>query len=486
MSTVRFDGSQHMDAILGLDLDPIISTKLLVSIDITLTNVDGSTRTLIRNRKTATGEFQIIQLSTGSLRMIIKDDTVSTTELCRITTSALAQGTRYAVIFSVDTETGNLVGQSYVNDVASGTDITLAGNIAYNGAPWTMMRNATAGTTISCDISQFRLWEAAAPNLTVEANRRFLFDASNNPAPFANAVAAYGTPLISYTGNANAWNSGVNEGSGNSFTMTGTVTNIGASIDDVNGDEIVMDGSTGNTLEVSGLAGDVTSIKFTSGAFETPALSQAGTGTSYTFAAGDQTSNVDDTAGCPMSSPSWAVAVEASDGVTTGSLAVSRTPKAGWSVVEMVSAQPVTGLFVARPEGAPADTSQVLHDNTATVLPDGNYTVEGATTAMIPFQLFIADTGIWESWLINVNVSNIEDTLSSTFPLSVITPMANTLFDCYCTKVDDQTTVYVQITTDASGVARINDAGLVPGDWNVAFREVAGANRLGVQDYTVA
>ena len=484
MSTVAFDLTQFLELTTDLDLDGITSDKFLLSMDFTPTDVGVSTRTILRNRKTAAGEVQVVQLTTGALRIIIKNPAAA--EIARITTSALTQGTRYAILVSIDTNAGNLVGTSFVNDVASGVDVPTAGLIEYDGAPWNIMRNGTiVNTRMACEISQLRVWSNVAPDLTVEANRRFFFDAGNNPAAINDAVSEFGQPVISYTGSAVDWNAGTNEGFGNDFTMIGTVVNVGASVDDVNSDEIVMDASLANTMTVSGFGVDVTEIKFKSGSFETPALSQSGTGTSYTFDAGDQTANVGDTAGCPMTSPSWAVAVQAFDGTLTGEIAVSRTPKAGWSVVEIVDGQSVTGLFVTRPGGAPADISQVLHDNTATILSDGNYTVQSETSAIIPFQLFVADTGIWENWLINVNQIKISDTLSSTDPITLVTPILNTVFDCYCTKVDDQTTVYVQATSDGSGVIVLNDAGLVAGTWNVAFREVGGAVRKAIQDYTV-
>ncbi len=64
-------------------------------------------------------------------------------------------------------------------------------------------------------------------DLSIEANRRLFFDADGKPVNPSVAVAALGDPFILLSGDASGFP--INQGTGGTFTLTGTLTNASSS-----------------------------------------------------------------------------------------------------------------------------------------------------------------------------------------------------------------------------------------------------------------
>ncbi len=80
------------------------------------------------------------------------------------------------------------------------------------------------------DMANLMIWYGTAIDWTVEANRRKIIDAGGKPVDPAEAVLAFGTPTVMLTGDATAFQT--NEGSGGSFSLTGSLTNASTSPSD--------------------------------------------------------------------------------------------------------------------------------------------------------------------------------------------------------------------------------------------------------------
>jgi len=181
-------------------------------------------------------------------------------------------------------------------------------------------------------------------------------------------------------------------------------------LDDVNTNEITTDAETGVTFTISDNVQDATAFKLktTTGGFEITALNLSGTGSNYTVDMPDVAAFGIDTAGIPFSSSNWSIEYEATADARTATLAGTHNPKTGWATVDVLNGSIAKGsIFEDRPEGSPADSSQIYYDtaNNTTINPQGIFSTDANT---INGQLWNIDTGEWEPW----NVSIVEEGLT--------------------------------------------------------------------------
>jgi len=80
------------------------------------------------------------------------------------------------------------------------------------------------------DMANFLMWYGQAIDWSVEANRRFIIDAGGKPVNPALAVAEFGTPTVMFVGDATAFQT--NQGTGGTFTLSGSLTNATTSPSD--------------------------------------------------------------------------------------------------------------------------------------------------------------------------------------------------------------------------------------------------------------
>jgi hypothetical protein len=79
-------------------------------------------------------------------------------------------------------------------------------------------------------MANFMMWYGQAIDWSVEANRRFIIDASGKAVDPALAIAHFGTPTIALIGDATAFQT--NQGTGGAFSLSGSLTNASSSPSD--------------------------------------------------------------------------------------------------------------------------------------------------------------------------------------------------------------------------------------------------------------
>ncbi len=136
----------------------------------------------------------------------------------------------YAYMWSADcsSDIGPLT--AYLNDSeALGFSHNLsapASTIAGNGVPLWVGVADTLGDE-AFDMANFLMWYGQVIDWSVEANRRFIVDASGKAVDPALAIAHFGTPTVAFIGDATAFQT--NQGSGGSFTLSGSLTDASTS-----------------------------------------------------------------------------------------------------------------------------------------------------------------------------------------------------------------------------------------------------------------
>jgi hypothetical protein len=187
------------------------------------------------------------------------------------------------------------------------------------------------------------------------------------------------------------------------------------SITSVDGDNTVTDGQQSVPVIVTGFTGDVTSASLRVGANTIPLTGLAGTGDNYTVNFPDVAAFTVDTAGLPFSSGAYQNEVVVTDGTDTAAINITREPKAGYTVVETISATAVKGsIFESRVGGAPFDGSQIYYSTA------GNTTISATgiiTTDLTTLTAHVWDvtSGNWELMTFNgINIGGFFPSITNT------------------------------------------------------------------------
>lgn len=172
----------------------------------------------------------------------------------------------------------------------------------------------------------------------------------------------------------------------------------------------LADGAVSASLTTTLFTGDITTLTITGdqsgGGTSTLSGSLSGTGDNYTFNADDISALSSITAGAPFDTAYWSNTATAGDGTDTDDIAVVRTVKSDWEVIDVASATTVEGTVGYLWGAAPADNSQWYYptaDNTS-ISPDGTiYTdkLSGSITCVI----FNVATGNWDPFSINLDAA---------------------------------------------------------------------------------
>jgi hypothetical protein len=170
-------------------------------------------------------------------------------------------------------------------------------------------------------------------------------------------------------------------------------------------------------------------------------------GTNYTVDFPDVTAFTEDTAGLPFTSAAYQNELVVTDGTDTAAINIIREPKAGYTVVETISATNVKGsIFESRVGGAPFDGSQVYYSTA------GNTTISATGIITTALETFVADvwdvtTGIWEKATFDAAVSRY------TFDLPDVTTFTNPTVGLPFTSAAYQNEI---VATDGTNTAAIN------------------------------
>jgi hypothetical protein len=139
----------------------------------------------------------------------------------------------YHYLVAVDTFAQT--GQVYKNDIPQSQfdpdfiNIFLedpASSIVYNGVQWQFGGNVTETNLFNADIADVWIHTGdnmlATPDTISEAHRRLFISADGKPVNPSVAVAALGSPVALFSGDATGF--ATNQGSGGAFTVTGSLT----------------------------------------------------------------------------------------------------------------------------------------------------------------------------------------------------------------------------------------------------------------------
>jgi hypothetical protein len=214
----------------------------------------------------------------------------------------------------------------------------------------------------------------------------------------------------------------------------------------VNGSEIVSYTDSSNTYPtgVVGLYLHDTTIECDN--FSATGLIPAA-GTNYTVDFPDVTAFTADTVGLPFTSAAYQNELVVTDGTDTAAINIIREPKAGYTVVETISATNVKGsIFENRVSGAPFDGSQVYYSTA------GNTTISATGIITTDLETLVADvwdvtTGIWEKVTFDAAVSRY------TFDLPDVTTFTNPTAGLPFTSTAYQNEI---VATDGTSTAAIN------------------------------
>ena len=130
-----------------------------------------------------------------------------------------------------------------------------------------------------------------------------------------------------------------------------------------------------------------------------------------------------------------------------------------------------------------------LSFNTSSGVVEGTPTANGTISGLTITGTGTANPDTSNTFDITISAAatvKITDTISSTNPSDLGTPIANTAMTVSCWNTGDDSHIVEQFTTNAQGVMNLIDAGLTAGNWVVTVRETASGTVLGVQEYTVS
>lgn len=188
-----------------------------------------------------------------------------------------------------------------------------------------------------------------------------------------------------------------------SITARDTKNASNPSLDDVDTDEIVLDGQTAVALTYSNFTNPIDSAVLKSGSHESAMTNLSAGASSATADMPDVTQYTSVTAGCPYTTASNAVTVdiENSGDAETASLAVTRDPPSGWVAQELTSAVKTSGSVCKAFTGTIPDTSIIAYPTASTtaVSATGILTTN-ITSGSISMVYWDATAGTWQPFLV--------------------------------------------------------------------------------------
>lgn len=175
------------------------------------------------------------------------------------------------------------------------------------------------------------------------------------------------------------------------WNVTTEAAPLPAVIDDINGDEVILDGEQNVTFATSNFAGEITTFKLISGSDELSATGVNSSGGDGDCDIRDVSAITVPTAGIPFSHDkddnalTNSVLARLGDGAETKDLAVVYKPKAGWNAHDVSSAVKVRGAFF---------------ENIVEVIPNGSqiYAPEGfnfSSTGILTTDETVSSYAIW-------------------------------------------------------------------------------------------
>lgn len=195
---------------------------------------------------------------------------------------------------------------------------------------------------------------------------------------------------------------------GNVYSVFATTQASGGSISSI--DSPVTLGSTGNNLTVTNFGGDLTSLIIEdAGQSYSTTLTLSGTDPTYTFSVPDYTTNRSavGVARCPLTTASWTLQANATDGTDIATSSITLNPGTGWAVIELASATINPGTAFEKFSAPPGDTSQCLYSTVdGTTLTAAGVLDTNKLSGRLHFQLWDVADGKLKYFFVEISPSS--------------------------------------------------------------------------------
>ncbi len=216
-NAVRFDGSTtwlNRGAAFGSDF-----TAFTLSFWLKMNGSDGAAQRILRTRD---GDFWSVQRTTGNAINVSAANSVGSllvNATSGSTNFTVASGWKHVLLALNPGVTGDW----YIDDVGEGgSGSSSAGTIDITRSDFDVGRTTvpSVGQYLDADLADVMLFGSYV-DLSSAPNRRKFITADGLPADPAEAVAAFGTPLLLLSGATASWHT--NQGSGGGFTENGAL-----------------------------------------------------------------------------------------------------------------------------------------------------------------------------------------------------------------------------------------------------------------------
>jgi hypothetical protein len=196
---------------------------------------------------------------------------------------------------------------------------------------------------------------------------------------------------------------------------------VALEITSVDTDDTITDGQQDISIPTTGFTSPITTINLKVGDEKIALSGLTRDVDTYTADLMDVTALTSDTVGLPFSSTTYQNEIEVTDGTDTAVINITRNPKAGWVVIDVVDGVNTEGsTFENRVGGAPSNASQILYPtaNGTSITATGIITTDAQE---VDGYLWNVTTGEWETWSVDFP---LPDTTTSTAQVT-ITGIAN-------------------------------------------------------------
>jgi hypothetical protein len=206
------------------------------------------------------------------------------------------------------------------------------------------------------------------------------------------------------------------------------IATASSTVTDINTNEIVLENESDVTFTTTGFAGEITTFKLVSGAFETSL-----TGVTSTSGAGDADvpdfTGYDGTASSPIATTANnAIVGRLGDGTTTADLAITVNPRAGYEIIEVASAVKTVGSIYENVVEAVPDESMHYYStaNTTAVGVTGILTTDATSNFSVWW--WNSATGITKEIEVTVTTGGVIGIIKPIIS-TIIKPIISTIID---------------------------------------------------------
>jgi hypothetical protein len=340
----------------------------------------------------------------------------------------------------IDTQAGAIVHTLTVNGTLIGSEEALTGKLSLS------VIGKQASNYANMDLYYWHLVDRRTP-----ANS-FYYDATES--------SGAGSVLTDTSSNAN---NGTLLGfpSDNSQWILYDDGTVALEITNVDTDNTITDGQQDISIPTTGFTSPITTINLKVGDERIALSGLTRDVDTYTADLMDVTALTSGTVGLPFSSATYQNEIEATNGTDTAVINITRNPKAGWAVIDVVDGVNTEGsAFETRVGGAPSNASQILYPtaNGTSITATGIITTDAQE---VDGYLWNVTSGEWETWSVDFPLPDTTAPVITVSGQASTTVTVNGTAPTFTASTDDGSTVVVtgdtvDMTTIGTYVIRYN------------------------------